>query len=77
MAPIQDLRLNKMNDIVSNTKNYVKKNALPLTGFDSSESIHETYLPRQTSQSAISPTQSADTNSEVAPEIESNGTHKS
>jgi len=50
---------------------------LPMTGFDCSESIHEIYRPRHTSHNAISPEQSADTNSDVAPEIESNGTHKS
>lgn len=48
-----------------------------MIGFACSESIHERHRPRQTSHNAISPAQSADTNSDVAPEIESNGTHKS
>lgn len=56
---------------------YTKKNTLPLTGFACSESIHETHRPLHTSHNAISPVQSADTNSDEAPEIESNGTHKS
>lgn len=48
-----------------------------MTGFACSESIHETHRPRHTSHKAISPAWSADTNSEDAPDIESNGTHKS
>lgn len=46
-----------------------------MTGFACSESIQEIHRPRHTSHNAISPAESADTNSEDAPEIESNGTH--
>lgn len=48
-----------------------------MTGLAWSESIQEIHLPRHTSHKAISPAKSADTNSADAPEIESNGTHKS
>lgn len=52
------------------------KNTIPLTGFACSESIHEIHRPLHTSHKAISPVQSADTNSDEAPATESKGTHK-
>jgi len=74
MAPTQVL-------VINNVRNHdlqlYKRNILPLTGLACSESIHEIHRPRHTSHNAISPVQSAETNSDDAPETESNGTHKS
>lgn len=78
-APIQDL-MSKFNLIkfinFGNYKQLNQKDIIPLMGFACSESIHEIHRPRHISHRAISPVQSADTNSDVAPEMESNGTHK-